>query len=62
MSDKDDATASLGNSEVASVQYPPGALHPDVGQVCEDPGEVASCLVRDGEKARDVLADEPCRA
>ncbi|GAA3597887.1 hypothetical protein GCM10022235_82070 [Kribbella ginsengisoli] len=57
MSDKDEAAASVGYSETASVQHPPGTVHPELGQVPEDRAEV--CSVVDREKARDVLADEP---
>jgi hypothetical protein len=60
MSDKEDAAASLGDSEVSSVQYPPADSHPEVGQVPEDGGEVPAAV--DGEKARDVLAKEPLGA
>jgi hypothetical protein len=57
MSDKDESAASVGYSETASVQHPPGTVHPEVGQVGEDGAEVAAVV--DGQKARDVFADEP---
>jgi hypothetical protein len=57
MSDKDEAAAPVGYSETASVQDPPGAVHPEVGQVPEDGTEVVPVV--DRQKARDVFADEP---
>nr|WP_238158115.1 hypothetical protein [Kribbella voronezhensis] len=57
MSDKDESAAPVGYSETASVQHPPGTVHPELGQVTEDRAEVVSVV--DGQKARDVLADEP---
>jgi hypothetical protein len=57
MSDKDEPAAPVGYSETASVQHPPGTVHPELGQVPEDRTEI--CSVVDREKARDVLPDEP---
>jgi hypothetical protein len=59
MSDKHESTASVGNSETATVQHPPRAVHPEVGQVREDGAEVAPVV--DGQKARDVFPNEPTR-
>ncbi|MBB6566180.1 hypothetical protein HNR71_001817 [Kribbella sandramycini] len=57
MSDKDEAASPVRYSETASVQDPPGTVHPELGQVREHCCEVASVV--DGQKARDVFADEP---
>ena len=57
MSDKDESAAPVGYSETASVQDPPGAVHPELGQVPEDGTEVVSVV--DRQKTRDVFADEP---
>ena len=57
MPDNEDAAAPLGDSEVSSVQYPPGEAVPEVGQRAENDGKVSS--VGSGEKPRDVLEQEP---
>lgn len=56
-SDKEQATASLGDSEVLRIQNP---LGPPIAELCEvapHDGDVVSAV--DGEKPRHVLADEP---
>ena len=57
MSGKEHSTPALGDSEVASVKYPPGEAIPEVGQGCENEGKVAA--VGRGEKPWDVLDQEP---
>jgi hypothetical protein len=56
-SDNEHSTAPLGDSEVSSVDHPPGAAIPDFGQRCEKDSKV-SALGR-GEEPNDVLKDDP---
>lgn len=44
MSDKEDATASLRDSEVLSVSNPPGHAIPEFDQASDDSGEVVSLV------------------
>ena len=44
MSDNEHTLASLGQSEVLSVKYPPGHAIPEVNQRIEDESEVSSAV------------------
>jgi hypothetical protein len=56
-SGKEDAAASLGDSEPLSIQYSPRHAIPEVIQVTQDGGEVASVV--DAKEPGYVLAKEP---
>src|SRR4051794_24334293 len=60
MSDNEDATASLGDSEVLSVQDPVGPPVPEFPQRPEEGSKVPSSVRR--QDAGDVLPDDPARA
>jgi len=57
MSDNDDSTAPLGDSEALSVQHSPGEAIPEVSQRPDDGTHVPSSMRR--QEARDVLEDDP---
>jgi hypothetical protein len=57
MSDNDDATTLLGNSEELSVQNPVGEPIPEFPQAPEDGTEIPPLITT--EQARHILADEP---
>jgi hypothetical protein len=56
-SDKEDATAALGDSEPLSIQNSPRHAVPEVIQVPEDGTEIASPA--DRQEPWDILAEEP---
>jgi hypothetical protein len=56
-SDNEHSTAALGNSEVSSIDHPPGAAIPDFGQRCEKDSKV-SAFGR-GEEPHDIFKDNP---
>jgi len=60
MSDKEDATASLGYSVVLSVQHPVADAIPALPKRCEDCSEIPSSVT--AKDARDVLPDDPSSA
>jgi hypothetical protein len=57
MSDKEDAAAALGNSEVLSVQHSVGEPIPEVSQRPDNGTHISSVV--GGQKSRDVLSEEP---
>ena len=57
MSDKDDSTAPLGDSEVLSVQHSPGDAIPEFPQRPDDGSHVPSCVR--GQETGDVFEDKP---
>jgi len=57
MSDNDDSAASLGDSEVLSVQHAPGEAIPEFCQRPDDGTHVPSAMRR--QEARDVFEDDP---
>jgi hypothetical protein len=57
MSDKEDAAAALGNSEVLSVENPVGDPIPEFCQRPEYGTHIPSSVRR--QKSRDVLSEEP---
>lgn len=57
MADKEDTTATLGDSEVLSVQYPPADAIPEFDQRLEDDGKVPPTGAV--EQTRDVLKQQP---
>jgi hypothetical protein len=57
MSDKEDATAALGNSEVLSVQNSVGVPIPEFSQRPEYGSHIPSAMGR--QKSRDVFSNEP---
>jgi hypothetical protein len=60
ISDNEDATASLGYSEVLSVQHPVADAIPALPKRCEDCSEIPSAVT--AKDARDVLPDDPASA
>ncbi len=59
MSDKEDATASLGHSEVLSVQNSVGEAIPELSHRPEDGTKVPSAVRR--QDTGDVFPDDPAR-
>ena len=57
MSDKEHALASLGHSEVLSVQHAPGVPHPEARHCPDDGSHVPSSARR--QEPRDVLSEKP---
>jgi hypothetical protein len=45
MSDNEDSTASLGDSEILSVKYPPGDAIPEFDQPAKDGGKIPPPLL-----------------
>jgi hypothetical protein len=60
MSDNEDSTAPLGNSEVSRVQHSPANAIPELGQRREKDGEISS--TERGKKSGYVLNEEPAGA
>jgi len=60
MSDKEDAPAPLGNSEVLSVQHSPGEAIPEFSQRPDDGGKIPSAAR--GQHSGHVLPDDPAGA
>jgi hypothetical protein len=58
--DKEYSTASLGDSEVTSIQSAPRCAIPDPVQFTEEPEEIAAAIAT--EEPRDVLQHNPPRA
>jgi hypothetical protein len=57
MADKEHSTASLGDSEVACVESPPGHAVPEVGQRSQNDAEVPT--IARGEQPGYVLEEHP---
>jgi hypothetical protein len=56
MSNNEDSTASLGDSEVLSIKHSPCDTIPELSQRCEYDSEIASRV--GGKETRDVFDDE----
>jgi hypothetical protein len=59
MRDNEDSTASLGNSEVLSVQHSEGPPIPELAQRPEEGSKIPSAVTR--QDAGDVFPDNPSR-